>query len=204
MVDINNKILTLDFREAIEKINVLKAKGYSDLILTIPILENGEYEQKEEIEKFNLLKAKIKDINLYLGNEINYHYTLIHRLKKGDLFTLNNSEYVLIKLPEKEKPKELRQLILGLSDYKIIISSISNNKYYTFNDLKAIKNLGFLYLEKLADIDNRKVKKMLKRKMVDYLVINDEVDFKISKRYHKIDDGYLEKLNHDNFINILK
>lgn len=205
MVDINNQLLKLRPEEAQEEIAKLIGLGYTDLILTFPILENGDYEIEDMVSKFNMFKLNFKGINLYLGNEINYHYTLIHRLKKQDVLTLNQSEYILLKLPADDKPEQFKQLISALSAYKVILSCADQYKYLNVNDLVEMKKSGILYLVNIKNIKKRKTKKMLKKKLVDFLVTYDNVPKDVFEQGQKlIGREYMQKLINDNYTNILK
>jgi tyrosine-protein phosphatase YwqE len=205
MVDINNQILKLRPEEAQEEIAKLIGLGYTDIILTFPILENGDYEIEDMVSKFNMFKFNYKGINLYLGNEINYHYTLIHRLKKHDILTLNQSEYILLKLPADDKPEQFKQLISALSDYKVILSCADQYKYLNVNDLIEMKKSGILYLVNVKNINKHKTKKMLKKKLVDFLVTYENVPNSVFKQGQKlIGREYMQKLISDNYTNILK
>ena len=141
MIDLNNQILKLNYDDARDEISRLVGLGYTDLILTFPTLENGEYGIEEMVSKFNLFKVSIKGIRLWLGNEVHFHYTLIHRFKQKDILTLNQSEYLLLRLPKKN-PLQLKQLIGVLQSYKIILSCIEEINYFSMMDLIELKKMG--------------------------------------------------------------
>ena len=202
MVDINNQLLQLNFEEAQEEIAKLIGLGYTDLILTFPVLKAGDYEIDDMISKFNAFKLNFKGVNLYLGNEIHYHYSLIHRLKNNDLLTLNQSKYILVKLPE-ENPMQLKQLIHALDDYKIIISCVDQYKYFSFHDLVELKKLGVLYLVNIKNIRKNKVKKLLKKKLIDFLVTYDDINYLDNKTKKKLDHNYHRQLRYNNYDDII-
>ena len=202
MVDINNQLLRLNLEDAQEEIAKLIGLGYTDVILTFPILEDGNYEIDDMISKYNVFKLNFKGINLYLGNEINYHYSLIHRLKSNDCLTLNQTNYVLIKLPD-ENPHQLRQLINALPDYKIIISCVDQYKYFSYHDLVDLKKLGVLYLVNIKNVHKGKAKKLLKKKLIDFLVTYDDINFLDNKILKKIDHNYHQNLKYYNYEEII-
>lgn len=204
MVDINNQLLQLSFEEAQEEIAKLIGLGYTDLILTFPVLENGDYDIEDMISKFNMFKLNFKGINLYLGNEIQYHYSMIHRLKKNDVLTLNQSKYILIKLPMDKKPDQFKQLIKALNDYKIIISCIDQYKYFSLRDLVELKKSGILYLVNMKNIHKRKAKKLLKKKLIDFLVTYDDINDYSNYLKKRIDKNYYRVLNYNNYEAIIK
>lgn len=204
MVDLNNQLLKLSFEEAQEEIAHLISMGYTDLILTFPILEDGNYEIEEMISKFNMFKLNFKGINLYLGNEIHYHYSLIHRLKKNDILSLNQSKYILLKLPMDKKPDQFKQLINALHDYKIIISCVEQYKYFKLRDLVELKKLDILYLVNIKNIRKHKVKQLLKKQLVDYLVTYDDINDHIYNLKKMINQNYYRNLTKDNYDAIIK
>lgn len=203
MVDINKHILTLSTEEAIEIINIFIDRGYTDLILTIPILEDGNLHQQEALEKFYILKKQINGINLYLGNEVSYHFKLIHHLKNNNILTLNNSNYLLLKLPNDEEPLQLNALFDVLKGFNIIISCVDTYKYYSYKDLVEMKNKGALFLIEMKNMYKGKGKKLLKKHLVDFIASYDEVSTPISKpRY--LEKEYFEEITNSNFQKILK
>lgn len=204
MVDINNQLLKLPINEAQEEIAKLIGLGYTDLILTFPILVNGEYDIEEMVSKFNMYKVNFKAINLYLGNEVYYHYSLIHRLKKHDILTLNGSEYILLKLPKEKKPEQFRQLIEALEQYKVIISCADEYKYLTYKDLVDLKKMNVLFLVDIKNIKKRKTKKLIKNHLVDYLVTYDNINHVLDKNFYNfIDKDYYHKITKDNYSKII-
>lgn len=204
MVDINNQILKLTFEEAQEEIAKLIGLGYTDLILTFPILEDGNYDTEDMISKFTVFRANFKGINLYLGNEIQYHYSLIHRLKNHDILTLNQSNYILLKLPPKESPFQLSQLIKTLSDYKIIISCIDEYKYFSFHDLEELKKLGVYYMVKMKNVLKGKGKKLLEKQLIDFLVTYDDITVVDNQLKKKVNHKYYLELKDNNYKDIIK
>lgn len=203
MVDINNQLLKLDFDEAKDEIAKLIGYGYTDLILTFPILKDGDYDIDDMISKFNIFKLNFKEINLYLGNEVNYHYSIIHRLKNNDILTLNKSKYLLLKLPE-QNPPQLKQLIKALDDYKIIISCVDEYKYFSIHDLIKLKDLGVLYLTNIKNVRKRKVKQLLKNNLIDFLVTYDDINYLNNKTRKKLDHNYHRQLMYNNYDDIIK
>ncbi len=202
MFDINNQILQLGTEEAHDEINRLVDLGYTDVILTYPVLEDGNYEIDEIIAKFNMYKVSFKNINLYLGNEVNYHYSIIHRINNKDVLTLNQSNYVLIKLPNDHKPELLSIMFKSLSNYNIIISNIDQYKYFNFKDLKELKKNNIKFLVKIGSISKRG-RKLLKHEMIDYLVTYDNIKVLSKNLKKKLSISYYKKINIDNYKDII-
>ncbi len=175
MFDINSSILKLSIEDAKMEINKLIDLGYTGVILTFEVLVDGKFEMTEQLEKFNILKDSCENIKLYLGNEINYHYTIIHRIKNNDLLTLNKSNYVLIKLPKDKKPELFKAMINSLRDYRIILSNIDDYKYLSYKDLLEMKNCGILFTSRISHLKKGKVNKLLKNNLLDYAVTYDNI-----------------------------
>lgn len=204
MIDLNNQILKLNYDDARDEISRLVGLGYTDLILTFPTLENGEYGIEEMVSKFNLFKVSIKGIRLWLGNEVHFHYTLIHRLKQKDILTLNQSEYLLLRLPKKN-PLQLKQLIGVLQSYKIILSCIEEINYFSMMDLIELKKMGVLFLVSANHLHKPRARQLLRKGLADFLVTYDNLcDISQNKFVKRLDLDYLKKITHDNLKEIVK
>jgi len=205
MFDLNNRILCLPLEEGKEEIEKIISLGYTDVILTYPVLLDGEYLQDEALKKFSFYKTTYSQINLYYGNEINYHYTLIMRLRKGEIKTLNDTNYLFLNLPKEEKPDQLRQLILALYDYRIILSCSDEYKYLSIKDLMDLKKNGILMFVNLNNIDKHKTKKMLKEKMVDFIGTYENVNKNcLGKCEKRIEKEYFTEITKNNYTKFLK
>lgn len=204
MFDINCSILKLDIEKAKIEIQKLKDLGYTGVILTTTVLDNGNYEMEEALNKFNILKDAFPDLKICFGNEINYHYTIIHRIKKNDVIGLNYSNYMLIKLPIDKKPELFKAMINSLSDYKIILSNVDEYKYFDYKDFLEMKKDGIYFLSKIGNIKKCKVKKLIKNKLLDYLVTYDEVTEIPAKAKKILNNDDFEKLFVKNYKEIIK
>lgn len=204
MVDINVKILQLPVNEGKMELAKLEDRGYLHVVLVYPVLEHDEYNFPEIVEKFNELKRETKNINLMLGNLIHYHNSMIHRLHHQQILTLNNSKYILLSIPYEEKPKLLTQAITALNDYKIILSQPHNCSYFHYKELVELKEMGVQYLISYDDTKNRIVRKLLKKKMIDYIVYGLGNGFEMHKKAEKlIDEEYSQNIVSRNFNQII-
>jgi len=204
MVDINIEILQLPFEEAKSELLELEDRGFIHVILVYPVLENGEYEFPEMIEKFQRLKGEVKNINLMLGNLIHYHSSMAHRLKQKHILTLNDTEYILLELPLDSKPQLLEEAIEYLSDYKVIIYKPHKCKYFNYKALVELKKLGARYLVSYEDTANRLVRKLLKKEMIDFIVAGVCDKVHIDKRIlKKMSDKYSQEIVEANFKEIV-
>lgn len=204
MVDINVRILQLPIEEAKVELLKLEDRGYLHVILVYPVLENGEYDYPLIIEKFNELKKDARNINLMLGSLINYHSSMIHRLQAKQILTLNNTNYILLQLPLSGKPQLLKHAIEFLKDYKIIISQPHLCNYLNYKELLELKEMGVLYLISYDDTKIRLARKLLKKKMVDFIVHGLGNGFEVHKKAEKlIDEEYSQRIVFENFNQII-
>lgn len=205
MIDLNNSILGLTFEEAEQEINSLILLGYRAVILTSPVLGENSLELDETITRFNRLKVAFKQIQFFLGSEINYHYTMIHRLEQKEILTLNQSNYVFVKLAPHKKPDQLLQLINYWQDKKIILSCAEEYKYFSIGDLSDLKQKGILLFANINNLKTGKLRRLLKRKLVDFLgSYNDINDFRANIFLNKLDSKYYHLITRDNYQQIIQ
>ncbi len=205
MIDLNNQILSLPYEEAEQEITRLIRIGYRGLILTSPALVDKAFELDEIITRFNRLKVSFKQIQLFLGSEIHYHYLMIHRLEQKEVLPLAQSDYIFVKLPPNKKPEQLLQLISYLKDKKIILSCIEEYKYFSLGDLVDLKEKGVLYFSNINNLKMAKLRKLLKKKLIDFLgSYCDTNDYRENKFIKKLDNQYYKKITRDNYYQIIQ
>lgn len=204
MVDINSTILQLSIDEAKIELANLEDRGYSHVILVYPVLKNGEYDFPEIIEKFNILKEEVKTIDIMLGSLIYYHSSIIHRLQKQQILTLNNSNHILITLPCDEKPRLFRQAINELSEYQIILAQPHLCKYFHYKELVEIKAIGVKFLITYDDIKYHIVRRLLKKQMIDFIASGSGNYTEVHKRFQKlISEEYSQRIVRVNYNQII-
>ena len=151
MIDIHTHILPLvddgatSFEMAIQMIKQEVNDGVKTIFLTPHYVKNTEFDIDLEIinKTFEELKEKVKelelDVELILGREVYFRDNLDY-----DLYTLNNSKYILVEFPMKSY-FDIEEAIynLNVSGYKPIIAHIERYDYIkSVEDVKKIKNLG--------------------------------------------------------------
>ena len=123
-----------------------------DTIYCTPHHINHRYMCSVEVikENFNRLKEAIKEnnlnVNIYLGQEICYtdKVDIIKMLKKGELLTLNNTNYVLLEFSFSKEPDDLYDIIYNFSvnGYKVIVAHIERYDWITIDKVKGLKEEG--------------------------------------------------------------
>ena len=115
MIDIHNHVLfgiddgAKTIEESISILKNMSLIGYTSVIATPHYISSSSYaaNNKKKKELINELKEKIKenniDIDLYLGNEIFIQNHIDKKIIEGEIYTLNNSSYMLIELPLYER-----------------------------------------------------------------------------------------------------
>ncbi len=115
MVDIHTHILygiddgSQSIEESLSILAKLSRIGFTDVILTPHYIDNSEYKanNKEKKELLTNLKEEVVKhnipINLYLGNEVFIDDDILEKIYNHEIYTLNNTSFILIELPLVEK-----------------------------------------------------------------------------------------------------
>ena len=213
MTDIHSHILydvddgSKSIDESIKLLEGLKDVGFDRVILTPHYIHNDTYctDNKEKLDKFNILKDKIIEnnigIDIYLGNEVFISDNILSNIEKGNIYCLNNSKYVLIEIPFYNRINNLLDIFyeLKVSGYKVILAhperySILQKDYKLIDELK---NDGVLFQCNYSSIlgyYGSNAKKLFK-----YLLKNHYVDY-FGTDIHRINNTYVI----DNFNKIEK
>lgn len=198
MVTITNKIVDIhnhtfpevddgasSFKEAYENLDYL-SEYVSKIVLTSHYIVGGEYktnvQDRLEFMPTLAVKAKSLGIELYLGNEvyITDAKVLKELLDKKEIATLNDSKYLLIEFPLRQKLANLESIILELNERGItpIIAHPERYTYFQQNTNALDRLLDYdCYLQcNLTSVGGyygrsaqKTVKKLLKAKKVAFL-----------------------------------
>lgn len=188
MKDIHSHILSniddgaRSIEESISILDKLYNKGVTDIILTPHYIKNSKYNINNR-SKFDLLinlKSQYKKINLYLGNEVYIDDEIIDLLKKGEVATLNNSNYLLIELPMNSKVNDLENIVYELFRNGIIPIIAHPERYlYVQKDINYLDkfiDMGVLFqgnyeslFGKYGKNSEKTLKKLLKKDYITFL-----------------------------------
>ena len=184
LFDVDDGCSTL--KESIELLKKMHDIGFNDIILTPHYIDGSEYNSNniEKISKFKELKEEIQkeklDINIYLGNEIFINNNIYELIKNKNIYTLNNSNYILVELPFHNQIVNLEDIIYELK-IKGITPIIAHPERYTYfqknyKEVDRLKEEGFLFQANYSSIlgyygkeAQKLLKYMLKKRYIDYL-----------------------------------
>ena len=180
--------------ESIEMIKKAIVSGVTDLVLTPHFSAKRRYVvSKEELkEKFNILQEELINqnlsINLYLGNEIDEHSSVIDEIRNNVPLTLNNTKYVLIDFGMHKSYIDDVIYELKVSGVKTIVAH--PERYNYISDTKEFdkwRKTGALIQINATSLFHPKNKQV--KKQVDYLLKNGLVDL-IGSDCHRNDKNY--------------
>ena len=131
MIDFHSHILpniddgSRSIEETFNLIKEAKNAGFEAIISTSHYMENYYETNAPEREVwikaiYDNLQAKNIDINLYLGNEIYLSENIIKLLEEGKASTINDTSYVLFKMPLNVEPMNLYDIIYDMMQYKLV------------------------------------------------------------------------------------
>ena len=111
MIDIHSHILygiddgAKTLEESMAILKQMHDLGFTKIIATPHYMENTEYvaDNKKKKEIVSELKEKLKkeniDLELYLGNEVYIFEDIIEKVREQAIFTLNQTNYLLLEIP---------------------------------------------------------------------------------------------------------
>ena len=106
--------------ESISLIKKAYEEGTTSIILTPHYIRKSKYNANNEVklERFNKLKEELKkqniNVNLYLGNEVFISSQILRLIEENEIYTLNNSRYVLIEFGLSQILYEAKDIIYEL------------------------------------------------------------------------------------------
>ncbi|MBE6149313.1 MAG: hypothetical protein E7170_01145 [Firmicutes bacterium] len=203
MTDIHSHILfdvddgAKSIEESIEILKKMYDIGFRNVICTPHYIEDSSYcvDNKEKLEKFNLLKSELKkqniDINLCLGNEIFINKNIHELIESNNIYTLNNTNYILVEFPFHNQILNVEDIIheLSIKGYTTVIAHPERYSYFQDNyaEVDRLRKEGFLFQGNYASIlghYNKKSQKLLK-----YMLKKGYIDF-LATDIHRIHRTY--------------
>ncbi len=188
-------------------------------IVATPHMKHLNIDKKKKIEaNFNVLNkyANKLNINLILASEIMLSSDTLTLIEEKNLFTINNSKYILVEVKRNEK-MNTDMLILKLEElldrgYKVILAHPELYiNYRTINKIKKIKESGVLLQMDATSIifgySNRKVRKfskqLLKNGLIDFVASDTHCTKKRNYKVYMKAYKYIKRKYGINYANIL-
>ena len=214
--------------ESISLIKKAYEEGTTSIILTPHYIRNSKYNANNEVklERFNKLKEELKkqniNVNLYLGNEVFISSQILRLIEENEIYTLNNSRYVLIEFGLSQILYEAKDIIFDLVRKGYIPVLAHPERYKIFQkDPERITNyikLGVLLqcnYQSLFGNYGTKARKtakyFLKKRYITFLGSDTHHDNKLNldKLENKLlkiikDQDYVDEIMNKNFNKVIK
>lgn len=207
MIDMHTHILfgvddgTKTIEDSLKLINEAKSIGINTIILTPHISSYRSYVKNDNeliLKNFEILKDKVKDMELYLGYEIDYDNNLIENVKK---YQINNTKYVLIDYTFTQEDlleSVYNMIVLG---YIPIIAHPERHSEISFDDILNMKAQGAYIQVTSRSIKTKMGKKLLKRNLIDF--VSTDIH-RVGSYYHYLDSyNYVKKIKGKKYANKL-
>lgn len=186
MIDIHTHVLPnadngcKDYNDAGRIILEAIKQGVTHMILTPHEKTLAGYSSKELTEKFNNFKKAFekRDIELFLGAEIEYSDDIFLKVKNNLLLRMNNTNVILLDFLNTQEKYNMKEVVKRFKEYniKVIIAHIECYKDITFTDIEDLKNLGaYIQVDAETILDKRYdkwLKTMYKERYIDFIASN--------------------------------
>lgn len=173
-------------KESIELLKKMKDTGFNNVILTPHYIEGSVFNANniDKMNRYEMLLEELEkqniDINIYLGNEIFISNNILSNIKRNQIFSLNNTKYLLIELPFHNKILNLEDIIyeIKIKGYIPIIAHPERYTYFQENKdlIDKLREEEVLFQANYASIlgyygksSEKLMKYMLKKGYIDYL-----------------------------------
>lgn len=206
MIDVHNHVLFgIDdgSKNLEESINILKnmySIGYTDVIATPHYISNNLYDtnNKKKKEILEILKNKLREdnipMNLYLGNEVFIQDNIDKKIINGKIYSLNNSQYILIELPLNERINDDLDIIYELitTGAKVVLAHPERNRVFQ-QDIKELDNFLELGVLLQGNIDSLSGKYGKKAKTIFKIILKKRQYFVLGSDIHHDKTKYFKR-----------
>ncbi len=192
MTDIHNHLLfgiddgSKSIEESIDILRDMKKCGYNNIILTPHYIKDSKYNnpRADNLKRLSELQQALNDndicINLYLGNEIFIDENIYELLLKGEISSLNNTNYLLIELPMSGEYDEYKEIFKDLIKKGLKVILAHPERYLSFqkdfNKVYELEKIGVYFQSNLDSIvgaygehAEKTIKRLLKEKKIAFL-----------------------------------
>lgn len=178
MIDIHAHVLygiddgAKSIEESIAILKKMSELGYEKVIATPHYIENTDYiaDNKKKKEVLDHIKRELKKENisleLYLGNEIFIDEDLLKKMVNQEIYTLHNTNYILLELPLVEKFEYAMDVIYELIRQGVYVILAHPERYHLFQKneklIDAYLEMGVLLQGNVDSLDGKYGKKAQK------------------------------------------
>lgn len=164
MKDIHNHLIfeiddgSKSIDESIKLLNEMSDRGVTEIVLTPHYIIGTNYNCNNKIKKEKLKELqKLTKIKLYLGNEVFIDNNILEYIENDEISTINNTKYLLIELPLREKLEIAFDILFNLRNNGIvpIIAHPERYHYINLEDLEKMINLGCLLQGNISSLSGK-------------------------------------------------
>ena len=214
--------------QALRMIKIAYENGIRTMIAT-PHYEVGKYENNQEkiLKYYNKVKQyatqRFPDFHLYLGNEIYYIFGVVDSLNDGSIFTLAESDYVLVEFSPNDTleyiEKSLYEIVNG--GYTPILAHVERyeNVMKSYHYVERFVDMGVYIQTNVSTLAGRsghrmrrKILKLIKKNLVHFIGTDAHSDGRRSPEAEagleyllkKTDEETVNTLFKDNALKVLQ
>ncbi len=192
MIDIHNHLIfgvddgSKSVEESIDILKDLYEYGYRHVILTPHYIRDTKYNNpardnyRRMLHLQRILDQNGVNLKLHLGNEIYMDDDIIDLLKRGEVYSLNGTHYLLVELPMDGEYPLYEEIFKDLISKGCKIILAHPERYYSFqedfNRIYDLEKIGVLFQSNLDSIIGRygdgakvMIKRLLKEKKIAFL-----------------------------------
>ena len=121
MKDIHSHILygiddgSTSLEESLDLLSKLEHEGVTDIVVTPHYIIGSDYNSNNADKRKILEEVKKKtNIKMYLGNEVFLDNNILEYIKKKEISTINNSQYLLVEFPLTQKLNNYKEILFNL------------------------------------------------------------------------------------------
>ena len=208
MTDIHTHILneiddgSRSLEESIEILRHLSEIGFTKVIATPHYIENSEFMagNKEKKTLLNILKDKLKEenipIELFLGNEIFIQDNIIEKIYNQEIYTLNNTSFLLIELPLLTKVEFVDEIFFELRKKGVQIVLAHPERYVMIQkNIKLIDSFIEMGCLLQGNIDSLSGKYGKEAKKAFIKILEKRKYFVLASDVHHAHSGYYERFS---------
>lgn len=236
MIDIHSHVIyeiddgSRSYEESLSILKKMNEIGYRALVCTPHYIKGSKYIENnaDKFDKMQLLRSFVEkenlNLHLYLGNEIYIDSEIESLIKKGEVYPINHSRYLLIEFPVSRLMNDLMNLLFLLRSKGYVPIIAHPERYLYFQEdhelLDKFIEMGCLFqgnfsciIGKYGEHTKKLFLYMLKNNYYHFLAtdVHHETDIlflkfnKIKKMIIKeIDEVRFQQLTYDNPLKVIR